>query len=94
MALKYRIEYNVNSKPSKSRTNHTLAKYLIPGLLAALIIVILAISPHQAKFLQLILPGDPTVTTNALQEFSNTLSRGESLSSALDVFCEAIMEQR
>lgn len=94
MALKYRIVYNENSKPRRTHTQHTTVKHLIPGILVALIIAFLAISPHRSKFVQLLLPGDPTVTTNALQEFSNTLSRGESLSSALDVFCETVMEQR
>lgn len=94
MALRYRIVYSANSQLCKSKKRHTKTKYVISGLLAVFITIILAISPYRAKFIHFILPGDPVVTTNALQKLSETLGRGESLSNALDAFCETIMDER
>ena len=94
MSLRYRIIYDKNSKYSIKRAHPFKLKYLISGCFILLIIAVLLIPSYRTKICEKLLPGGSVVTTNALQEFSNTIDRGESLSNALDAFCETIMDAR
>ena len=94
MSLKYRIVYDDHSKYIKQRKTTPNAKIYIPSLLLILIVLMLLFSPYQASIYEFFLPGDAKVTTNALYEFSAMLDRGETLTNALDTFCETIMFNR
>ena len=94
MALKYRIEYGNYSRYQKSNTFKMLAHYLCPVILCVALLLYIGYSHNLSQIYELILPGDPAVTTDAFRHLSESLDRGEALSDALDVFCETIMDTR
>ena len=94
MALKYRIEYGNYSRYQKSKTFKMLTSYLCPLILCVALLLYIAYSHYPSQIYELILPGDPAVTTDAFRQLSESLDRGEALSDALDVFCETIMDAR
>ena len=94
MAVKYRIEYEGYSLYPKKNTLARILLHLLPWLACASIIALLFYLPEEAKLRDLLLPGDPAVTTDAFVQLSESLDQGESLSAALDVFCHAILDVR
>lgn len=94
MSLKYRIVYDNHPKYSKKHNVSIKTRHYVSTLIIILIALSLLFSPFVTHIYDIILPGNPDVTRNALHEFSNTIDRGESLVSALDVFCNAIISNR
>lgn len=94
MALKYRIVYGSYSRYQKKSIINKFKQYLYPLLLCAVFLLCLVYSPDKAKFYELLLPGDPTVTTNAFHQLTNAIRSGDTFFDAVDVFCEMVMDVR
>lgn len=94
MSVKYRIEYETYSVYQKTRGFGKIPWQMITLFLCVAGVSLLLYLPTSIKLRDLFLPGDPAVTADALRELSNALDNGTSLSSAMDVFCDAIMDVR
>lgn len=92
MALKYRIDYGSYSRYKKCNLRNRFRLYVPLLLICAVLVFYYFYSPSDANICEVILPGDPIVTTDAFQRLYNALSRGEALTDALDVFCKTVME--
>lgn len=92
MALKYRIQYDKIS-PHKHNADCKKTVRFLYILLIFAVIILLVISPSgKLRPHNLLLPGDPNITSKALRELSVSLDRGEELFDALDAFCQTIMD--
>lgn len=94
MELKYRIEYDSYSRYQKRTLFHRFLPYLLPLLLCTALVLMLLYSPNSYKYSGVLLPGDPAVTTEAFQQFSEAIIHEKNLPHAIGVFCETIMEVR
>lgn len=94
MALKYRIVYGSYSRYQKRSIFNKPIQYLFPLLLCAAFVLCLVYSPDHSKYYELLLPGDPAVTTDAFRQLSDAIRSGETFIDALDVFCETVMDVR
>ena len=91
MAMKYRIEYDEFSRYQNKSGFSRLKTYIVGVALCVVLAVLLLYPPALGVLYDLILPGNPTVTISALQELSEALDDGASLSDAVDVFCHAVI---
>ena len=94
MGLKYRIAYDDFSGYPHKRSKKAFSWYLIIVLLCAAAVLYWGYSSGDIRPYELLLPGDPAVTTDAFLQLAESLDRGEALSDALDVFCHTVMESR
>ena len=94
MSLKYRIVYDTSPRYKNRTILQRCTPYLLPLLLCAVFIYCLLTSSDPTKFHNLLLPGDPAVTIHAFQQLSEEISNGETVSNALGVFCETVLEVR
>ena len=92
MALKYRIIYNSCPRYEKKNKAKRTIRHLLVITLAIVLVFYLTCSSERLKLYELILPGDPVVTTTALHQLSNAVDQGLPLSDALDAFCNTIMD--
>lgn len=94
MALKYRIEYDTYTRYQTGKAGKGLKMFCLYSLILASIILMLVYAPNSSFLYRLILPGEPAVTADALEQMSREISSGAALSEALDVFCVAVMDAR
>lgn len=94
MALKYRIVYDDYSQYKKTFRQTKFPRALLTLLLCSAIILLMISTNGDHSILEMLLPGDPSVSAKAFLNLSEDLSRGEAISSALDAFCETIMYTR
>jgi hypothetical protein len=92
MALKYTIVYGDYSRYHQKRSNKKLARNLSKLLLSIAFVTFVVCSPVKNKLYNLFLPGEPTVTMDALNHFVEALDSGETLLDAFDVFCQTVMD--
>lgn len=69
-----------------------LLKWVIPALAVVLtaVLVLYIIGPAQLR--DLLLPGDPAVTSSALESFAVSIKEGEGLGTAIHTFCQEIID--
>ena len=60
-------------------------------ILSALLIAVCIVPQFRVYLRDLILPGDPAVTADALEEMVDAIGRGESVQAALTEFCRDIL---
>jgi hypothetical protein len=94
MPLKYRVTYDEFPKYQKTTVISKLKPYILPSIVSIGLLLYLLLSPNSSKLNGFFLPGDPSVTTDALCQLSEAVGRGEPLVDALDVFCETVMAVR
>lgn len=94
MALKYRIVYNSCPRYEKNYKIKRIPIHLLAITLVIILGFFLTCSADRLKLYEIMLPGDPVVTTNALHQFSDAVDQGMSLSEALDAFCSTIMNDQ
>jgi len=94
MGMKYRITYDAYPQYEKKRSYRKLTHYLFSFLVCGVLIVVLITSSNTGKLYESILPGDPAVTTEAFHQLSAAMESGETLTKALAIFCETIMDAR
>lgn len=94
MAVKYRIEYDIYDQYQKKSRFKKLYKGLFTVLLLGTVLMLIFWTPAMNVVQEVLVPGDFTVTTDALQQMSDALDTGASFADAMDVFCDAIMDVR
>ena len=90
--MSYQIVYDskdmhIINKPKKR--SHT---GLVVCILGILMLGILRFTSWGNAIWQYMIPGDPVVTTEAFQNLSDSLQNGRSLSEAVFVFCETVIQ--
>ena len=94
MARKYQIVYDSYARYEKRNIHKKILPYLRPSMLCIAFILSLCCSPKAINLRELLIPGDRSITTEAFQQLTEAIKSGETLSHAVDVFCETVMEQR
>ena len=90
--MSYQIVYGSENMPSicqEKKRRHTGLALCVLGIL---MLGILRISGWGNALLQHLIPGDPVITTEAFQNMSTCLKSGQSLSEAVFVFCDTIIQ--
>ena len=90
----YRVDYS----PVRKVRNAEKRTLRLPALtmLFFLLFVFLVLSfwPRGSVLLrEILIPGDPDITVQALEAFARNLRSGEELSGALEVFCRTIVKE-
>lgn len=94
MARKYQIVYDSYACYEKKKIAKHFLAYLFPLLLCIIFISYLAHTEKDINIPKLLMPGDASITTAAFQQLTEAIKSGETLSEALDVFCETVMEHQ
>ena len=92
--MSYRISYSSVSIPEHVSASQTAKKRAVLRLLIAVIICVIGVcvlKGHTDTILNLVLPGDPEVTKNAIEIMSDEIKAGSSLKDAIVAFCEEIV---
>ena len=85
--MSYCIRYEKKVHPWQKRNHHRKGMMVI----ASLCLILLLIGCFGLEKMQLLLPGDPSVTAQALDNMTEALSSGDSLKDAIVTFCQEIL---
>ena len=90
--MSYQIIYDTadmcRSRKSKNRQN----PLLMVCIFSIALIGFLRISGWWDTLWQNLIPGDPAVTTVAFQNMTENIQQGQSISDAIFVFCESVIQ--
>ena len=90
--MSYQIIYDPKDiHKANKRRKHRYAKIAI-CILGIFIFEILRFTGWGNTIWQYLIPGDPVITTEAFQKLSDGLQSGQSLSDAVFVFCETVIQ--
>lgn len=90
--MSYSKQYAKTAIKPKSCVPIKKLKFKYAILIAILILTLIGVTDSYNILRQALLPGDPNVTFNALQDFSNSVKAGESVSDSITAFCREIIE--
>lgn len=89
----YRIDYPQGSKTQRQKApSSRVIPFTILFFLLFLLCTIRFWQQGAETLREFLLPGDPVVTAAALQDFTQALKAGESLSHAFTVFCQQVID--
>ena len=89
--MAYKIEYGAADEPLKQKTR--MRNFGIVALILVLVIAAVAVKSIGLPFVQeVLLPGDPAVTTLALDALAEDIREGVSIIKALETFCKEIVD--
>lgn len=88
----YRVEYQME-KTKKTDARPGRFPVMLGACLLAFLLLVNGLWPRGAQMLrELLLPGNPSVTVAALEDFAQELKAGETLESALESFCRKVID--
>ena len=90
--MSYQIVYGSEKKPPEHPGKHSLRTSLAAGILLIVLVGTLRFTGIGTMLWQKLIPGDPEVTTAAFQNMTEYLRNGRSISDAVVVFCETVIE--
>ena len=90
--MSYQIIYDSKDKHIANKQNRRRHTGLTVCILSILILGILRISGWGDALWQYMIPGDLAITTEAFQNLSDSLQNGQSLSDAVFVFCDTVIQ--
>ena len=90
--MSYQIIYDSKDRHIANKQKKRRHTGLIVCILGILVLGILRFSSWGSALWQYMIPGDPEVTTEAFQNFSVSLQNGQSLSDAVFVFCNTVIQ--
>lgn len=86
--MSYCIRYETKKHPWQKRINRRKTAVRI----VSVCLILLLIGCFYMGNMGLLLPGDPDVTAQALENMTDALSSGDSLKDAVVTFCQEILE--
>lgn len=92
--LSYRIQYG-NYPQYKTKANLTLKKrmpLIISAVAVVMILIFIVVPQIKAGLLDLLLPGDASVSGNAITAFAEDLKAGVSVGEAITEFCRFVIQ--
>ena len=90
--MSYQIIYDSPKEYIESTGRKNARTGLTVGILAILALCVLRISGLGTALWQALIPGDPAVTAAAFQNMTSGLQNGQSISDAIFVFCETVIQ--
>lgn len=88
----YQIIYDAKDKHFIKKPKKARRTGIVICILSVLTLGILRFSGWGDTLWQYMLPGDPAVTTEAFQNLAESLKDGQSLSDAVYVFCDTVIQ--
>ena len=90
--MSYSKQYAKTAIKPKSCVPVKKPKFKYTILIVILILALIGATDGYSILRQALLPGDPDVTINALQDLSNGMKSGESFRDSITAFCREIVE--
>ena len=89
----YKIQYEIGeSEKIYISTRQADRKKRITIVLVCILVLSMLLSPLRNRILRYLIPGDPEVTTRAFSQMLRDLEKGDSLKTAVSVFCETVIQ--
>ena len=90
--MSYQIVYGSEKKPQKQPGKHSLRTGLTAGIILIALMGVLRFTGIGTMLWQKMIPGDPEITTAAFENMTEYLRNGRSISDAVVVFCQTVIE--
>ena len=88
----YRVEYQME-KTKKTDARPGRFPVMLGACLLVFLLLVSGLWPRGGEVLRgVLLPGNPSVTVAALEDFAQDLKAGETLESALESFCRKVID--